>query len=599
MKTNYITRPRANPTAVSIGLNGYVAKVVYGNIKNWSLSALADNPNIIEQIAGTSKPSYTGGIMPWYDEFPGKLLTGIAFNYAIAPTDELLRAGNDLANALRDSQKADGYLGIYAGDLIFGGQGRNWDVWGHYHMIYGLLLWHRVTGNPAPLDTAVRALDCVYRYFIEGNRTFDSAGEQTMNLGISHVFAEMYKQTGDRRYLDTAVQIVEEDWPRSGNWMNNAFAGLDYYQSSLPRWEALHTVLTLGTLYEITGTEKYFTALGDIWQSIAKTDRHNTGGFTSGEAACGDPYNTGAIESCCTIAWMALTSEYLQLTRNSLVADEEELSWYNGMLGSLLDGERYVTYNTPMEGGKRVPSQVDIAFQYNSGSPDFNCCQANVSRGLGELSQWAVLTDEDTVYVNYYGDGPMNAKTPNGQTVVLTQATRYPTDGTVRVTVDGLADEETFTLALRIPVWADGSTVTVDGVTHAAVSGDYFRLERTWKNGDVIELVIGMTFHAWVNENDPATASVYYGPVLLACEKKQLVENGKFPFRALASAKVAEADDGMHWLTVTAECGGETVIFRDFASIGKFGGYYTWFAMEGLPAVTHAEKGNPPIWCNR
>lgn len=597
MKTTLTSITRANPAVSSAALTGYVFAMVNGSIKNWALSALADNPNIIEQIAGTSDLSYTGGIMPWYDEFPGKLLTGIAFNYALSPTDELLRAGNDLADALRKSRNEDGYLGIYSGDDIFGGRGKNWDVWGHYHMIYGLLCWYRVTNNASALDTAIAGADCVYRYFIEGGRTFDSAGEQTMNLGISHVFAELYKQTGDKRYLDTAVQIVEEDWPRSGNWMNNAFAGLDYYQSSLPRWEALHTVLTLGTLYEITGTEKYYTALSDIWWSIAKTDRHNTGGFTSGEAACGDPYNTGAIESCCTIAWMALTSEYLQLSRNPIAADELELSWFNGMLGSLLDGERYVTYNTPMQGDKRVPSQVDIAFQYNSGSPDFNCCQANVSRGLGELSQWAVLTDDRTVYLNYYGACTITAKTPSGQTLVLTQKTAYPADGAVRLTVDDLQKEETFTLALRIPCWAKGSTVTADGVTSDVPCG-YYPVERTWKNGDTVELSLGMTVHTWVSEANPAEASVYYGPILLAAESKTPFGENGFSVKTFDSAVIRTADDGKHWICTDVTSGNASYTFYDFASIGKFTHYETWFAMSDLPASVSAVKNGMPIWCN-
>jgi len=540
---------------------------------------------------------YTGGVMPWYDEFPGKLLTGMAFNYLLHPSDELKAAADELANALRDAQKENGYLGIYAGNELFGGNGTNWDVWGHYHMIYGLLLWHRVTGNEEAMNTAIRGADCVYEYFKD--RTYDSAGSQTMNLGISHVFAELYKQTGDQRYLDEAVRIVEEDWPRSGNWLKNSMNHREYYQSSLPRWEALHTIITLGTLWEITGTEKYYTALEDIWWSIAKTDRHNTGGFTSGEAACGDPYNTGAIESCCTIAWMALGSEYLQLSRNSVVADELELSYFNGMIGSLLDGEKYITYNTPMEGGKRVPSQTDIAFQFNSGSPDFNCCQANASRGMGEISQWAVLTDKSTVYLNFYGETVMDTKTPKGQAMKITEMTSYPLEGNVRITVDGMDADEEFTLALRIPAWAMGSTVTVDGETAEADGGDYYRITRTWKNGDTIDLKIGMSFHVWTNEQDTTKASVYYCPILLAA-KGAAFSTGKpkISYKDFADAEIRIDDEENYWISVTIDNENGKFVFYDFASLGKFSAYSTWFRMDNIPARKTAEKGKTPIWCN-
>ena len=379
--------------------------------------------------------------------------------------------------------------------------------------------------------------------------------------------------------------------------MNLALDGKDFYQSPLPRWEALHTIMTLGTLWEITGEEKYYTALENIWWSIAKTDRHNTGGFTSGEAACGDPYNTGAIETCCTIAWMALSSEYLQLSRNSLVADELELSFYNGMIGSLLDGERYTTYNTPMQGGVRVASQTDIAFQYNSGSPDFNCCQANVSRGLAELSQWALLTDDNTIYLNYYGETLINAKTPGGQEIVITENTCYPLDGTVSINISGLTADETFGLALRIPSWAMGSTVDSDGKTTEVEGGQYYILSRTWKNGDTVTLTIGMSFHTWTAEVNPTVASVYYGPILLAAERNPFSNEAKFSFKDFAKAVIRMDDDGKHWMSFEIESNGEKYSFYDFASAGKFSSYSTWFKMNNIPARKTAQKGGSPIWC--
>ena len=537
--------------------------------------------------------TYEGSLMPWYDEFPGKLLTGIAENYAILPSDALKKAGDELALALREAQKEDGYLGIYAGDERFGGGG-NWDVWGHYHSIYGLLSWYRATGSRDALDTAIRAADCVWNHFTGSGRTYDSAGSQTMNLAVSHAFAELAKETGDEKYLKAAVEIVEEDWPRSGDWMRLALAGKDFYESSLPRWEALHTILTLGTLWELTGKETYYTALENIWYSIAKTDRHNDGGFTSGEAACGDPYNRGAIETCCTVAWTALSSEYLAMSKNPAAADELELSYYNAMFGSLLDGERYVTYNTPMEGGQRVPSQKDIAFQFHSGSPDFNCCQANVSRGLGELSRWAALTDADALWLNWYGAGSVTAKTPGGRTVRLTETTAYPLDGAVRITLDGMGAEETFTLRLRIPTWAAGSTVTADGTTQDAPGGRYFALTRTWKDGDTVELSIGLGYHAWTNER-AASASVYYGPILLAAEGKP---GASLSYRDFASTTVRFADDGKHWMQFEAGEGENRTIFYDFASVGKFSSYTTWFPLASLPKRITAEKGGIPIWCN-
>ncbi|PWM98497.1 MAG: hypothetical protein DBX37_06675, partial [Massilioclostridium sp.] len=547
---------------------------------------------------------YTGALVAWYDEFPGKLLTGISYSYLLNPDPDLLVAGNELADAMTNAQGKDGYLGIYAGNSVMGGQGSNWDVWGHYHSIYGLYNWYKITGNQTYLNTAIKAADYVYKYFIEGGRTFDSAGSQTMNLGISHGFAVLYQETGDVRYLNAARQIVVEDWPRSGDWLNNALNGNDYYQSPLPRWEALHTIITLGTLYEVDHNDNYYNALQDIWYSIQKTDVHNTGGFTSGEQACGDPYNTGAIETCCTVAWMALSTEYLQLSHDSFAADQMEISYFNGMLGSLLNNDKQVTYNTPMNGSKGS-SQEQIAFQYNSGSPDFNCCQANAARGLGELSQWGVLTNNTDLYLNYYGPSHAHSYTPAGNPITIHQETNYPKDGAIKITLD-LEQNETFNFNLRIPVWAmQGNTLKINGESVSGlVSGEYYTMNREWKNGDTLELNLDIAVHYWVGEkNFAGKTSVYYGPILLAYDTNYnfLPASGAtLQTSDLENMKVVDGSEEGCWLFAeTKTINGIPVKLVDFASCGQDkSNYETWLninhTMDYIPYV----QGGNPIWNN-
>lgn len=547
--------------------------------------------------------SYTGALVPWYSEFPGKLLTGMAYTYRLSDDPALLAAGEELVAELANAQGEDGYLGIYTGSARMGGNGANWDVWNHYHCIYGLYDWYRLTGNETALKTAIKAADYVYDYFVEGGKTFDSAGSQTMNLGISHVFALLYQFTGDTRYLNAAKQIIVEDWPKSGDWLNNAQAGKEYYESKLPRWEALHTIITLGLLYEIEGDPIYYNALEDIWWSIAKTDRHNDGGFTSGEQAVGDPYNTGAIETCCTVSWMALGTEYLQLSKNSYVADELELSYFNGMLGALLEDDKYVTYNTPMD-GRKVASQVDIAFQYNSGSPDFNCCQANLSRGLGELSQWGVIGNDTDLYLNYYGPSAANTLTPGGNAITIKQETEYPKDGAIKITLD-MVKNEAFNFNLRIPVWSYTNTVKVNGEEMKnVVPGEYYSINREWKNGDVIELDLEMSVHYWLGEkNYKGYSSVYYGPILLALDSNYsdlARDAARFQTTDLKKMTVSDGSGKGCWLFFeTKTVNGIPVKLVDFASAGQDNStYYSWLKvnhnMNYLPYV----KGGNPIWNN-
>src|SRR5262249_43540905 len=155
--------------------------------------------------------------------------------------------------------------------------------------------------------------------------------------------------------------------PLGGDYLRAALAGTEFFAMPKPRWESLHPIMGLAELAELTGEEQYRQAFEHIWWSIVKLDRHNTGGFSSGEQARGNPYHPGAIETCCTIAWIALSVEMLRLTASSLVADELELATLNAVAGAHSRTGRWSTYNTPMDGVRRASTQ-DIAFQAREGS---------------------------------------------------------------------------------------------------------------------------------------------------------------------------------------------------------------------------------------
>ena len=72
------------------------------------------------------------------------------------------------------------------------------------------------------------------------------------------------------------------------------------------------------------GSERYYRAFTNIWHSILQSDRHVTGGFSSVEAAHGNPFDPRPIETCATIAWMCLTIDMLRLTEDARAADELE-----------------------------------------------------------------------------------------------------------------------------------------------------------------------------------------------------------------------------------------------------------------------------------
>ena len=254
--------------------------------------------------------------------------------------------------------------------------------------------------------------------------------------------------------------------------------------------------------------------------------------------------------------------------------------------------------------GRKVASQVDIAFQYNSGSPDFNCCQANLSRGLGELSQWGVIGNDTDLYLNYYGPSAANTLTPGGNAITIKQETEYPKDGAIKITLD-MVKNEAFNFNLRIPVWSYTNTVKVNGEEMKnVVPGEYYSINREWKNGDVIELDLEMSVHYWLGEkNYKGYSSVYYGPILLALDSNYsdlARDAARFQTTDLKKMTVSDGSGKGCWLFFeTKTVNGIPVKLVDFASAGQDNStYYSWLKvnhnMNYLPYV----KGGNPIWNN-
>lgn len=76
----------------------------------------------------------------------------------------------------------------------------------------------------------------------------------------------------------------------------------------------------------------------------------------------------------------------------------------------------------------------------------------------------------------------------NGTSVHIVEETEYPFRGTIRILVNPSASIK-FPLRLRIPAWADGATIRINGEAQPTPAiATFVRIERTWKSGDVIEL---------------------------------------------------------------------------------------------------------------
>jgi len=168
------------------------------------------------------------------------------------------------------------------------------------------------------------------------------------------------------------------------------------------------------------------------------------------------------------------------------------------------------------------------------------CCPPNVARLLASLGQYIYTASEDTIYTHLYIGGEADVKV-GGSDIRIVQQTEYPWNGTVKLALS-LEQDNVFTLALRIPGWCGNADLTLNGEAIALeepARDGYLRMNRTWQDGDQIELVMEMAIykmhaHPQVRANAGKLA-IQRGPFVYALEE---IDNGA-PISSLSIAEDA------------------------------------------------------------
>lgn len=580
-----------SPENAIFALRGFIGERIRANEESWLLQAPKANPAMIQMFRDRDRTPRRK-LLPWSGEFAGKYLISAVQGYRLTRNEALRDFLEAFVAELVSVQDADGYLGPHPLQERLTGKTWDghalWDLWGHYHCILGLLLWKRETGDEAALAAACKAAELICAVFLNTGKRAVHAGAEEMNLAISHALCLLYEETGNETYLQMTAE-VERDWetPPAGDYLRTALQGVEFYQTPKPRWESLPSVQAIAELYLITGDEKYLRAAKHIWRSIRDYDRHNTGGFSSEEQAVGNPYDPRPIETCCVVAWQALSIDLLRITADSTIADEIELATFNHLLGAQHPSGRWWTYNTPMDGVRKA-SAHDIVFQAHQGAPELNCCSVNAPRGIGSLSEWAIMESNEGVAVNFYGEGSVCLEREGGESLTITQETNYPAQGEVAITLS-LTQPRTFSLLLRIPAWSRNTVAAVNGEILSDVSaGKYLVVTREWKEGDSIRLSFDMTLHFWKGQREQEGGiSLYRGPILLAYDQRfNAMDSDDLPAlnrETLAHALIENEGFLSPWVLAKFTApDGRLLHLCDFASAGSTGTFYrSWLDWEG------------------
>ncbi len=493
-----------------------------------------------------------------------KTIEGAAYSLLVHPDPKLDRALDAVIAKIAAAQEPDGYLftarttdpahpqpGI--GPERWVEENVSHELYNAGHLYEAAVAHFQATGKRTLLDVAIKNADLVASVYGPDKR-HGFPGHQEIELAL----VKLYRVTGDDKYLTLAAYFLDQrghDVKLTQYPPGNRFAiynDAEQIQAHKPIFEqdeavghavrAAYMFTGMADVAALTGDLKYFGAIQRLWENVVSKKMYLTGGIGArhDRERFGTNYElpnlTAYAETCASIGNVFWNHRMFLLTGEARYLDVMERAIYNGVIsGVSLDGNTFFYAN---------PLESDGKFKFNEGrlgrAPFFGtaCCPGNISRFLPSFPGYVFAFKDDAVYVNLFV-GATAKVVLKGNTISLRQETRYPWDGTVRMTLEPEKAGE-FAVNIRIPGWAQNRPVPEDLYRYLDKRNDhvilkvnglpaelnmdkgFVRLRRNWKKGDVVDLILPMAVrrvvsHEAVKDNRGKVA-LERGPLVYCAE---------------------------------------------------------------------------------
>ncbi len=468
-----------------------------GRIKNFKIAGGIETGDFCSQY-------------PFDDSDIYKIIEGASYSLQTFPDPALEATIDSLIYFIQIAQEEDGYLYTYRsimGDDSHPWVGKRWEkthllsheLYNLGHMYEAAVAHFQATGKRSLLDIALKSANLVYDEF-GWDKIENYPGHQEIEIGL----AKLYRLTGEEKYLELAKFFLDV----RGN-------GEDYNQSNLPVLEqkeavghavrAAYMYTGMADVATLTNNSEYLDAITKIWEDIVYTKIYITGGIgaSGGNEGFAEAYNlpnlTAYCETCASIANVFWNHRMFLNAGEAKYIDVLERTLYNALLsGVALSGDRFF-----------YPNKLE-SYGHDERKEWFGCacCPSNICRFIPSVPGYVYGKKSDQLYVNLYVDNTANIQINNKQLEVI-QSTSYPWDGNISIKLNP-EEKQSFKLFLRIPGWAQNEVIASDLYHFSDISDEkiqlsvngkklkpeikngYIGLERNWKKGDVVELILPM-----------------------------------------------------------------------------------------------------------
>jgi uncharacterized protein len=389
-------------------------------------------------------------------------------------------------------------------------------------LVCGLIDMHLYAASDPALPLLERICDYASAHLahqnVPGSRNA-STGRPAEWYTLAENLYRAYQITGKEKYKTFA-----EMWLYTPYWTKFAQTNDPPDASSVHAYSHVNTWSSCAMAYAVTGDQKYLTMLKNAYDYLQNRQCYATGGFGPSEFIATTDGGLGrALETrfdtfetgCGSWAAFKMTRYLISLTGEARYGDWTERIFYNG-IGAALP--------VTATGKNFYYSDYRLASAMKTYNWDpWACCSGTYIQAVADYHNVIYYKDATSLYVNLFIPSEVIWKRAGGAggEVKLTQETDYPASETVTFRIQ-TAQPAAFPLRFRVPAWANGLSVKINGLPAAAPikPGTWASLDRTWSSGDTVEIHIPMPLRMVpVDVQHPDRVAVVRGAVALVLEQ--------------------------------------------------------------------------------
>ena len=439
-------------------------------------------------------------------------------------------------------------------------------------------------------DAAIRLADCWCAHIGPGKQTWYDGHQE-----IEQALVRLGRYRNDiegpghgQKYIDLARFLL--DCRKGGNEYDQSYAPItQQYRAVGHAVRASYTYSALADVSMETNDPAYWSATHSIWDNLVNRKLYVTGGIGSGETSEGFgpdyslPLASAYCESCSSCGLLFMQHKLNLATRDAKYADLYETTLYNAILGDVdLPGQNF-TYTNSLDSD-------EARYKWHA----CPCCVGNIPRTLLMLPTWMYATADDGVFVNLFLGSTVNVGKVAGTDVSIAQATNYPWDGKVTITVNPAAatafavhvrapKREVSTLYTAAPDSDGLSGLTVNGQPVDAKAADgYVSITRTWTAGDTIAFELPLRVQTIHGSDKVASTrgkvAIRRGPLVYNVETVdgQDVTKPIGPTPALDAAWSPDLLGGVYAIHGTYADGSKLTAVPNYARLNRGGRSLVW-----------------------